>query len=134
MDDETWVSVVERHWPWLIPVVIVGYLLIKGGPTIKAFIWNPLIDFVQRLPQRASERVDAELEDLHRQVEFLTEQIAELRIRDELYWNFILMDQEYHRRLEFAAAEKGWDIPRHVPFMSFRDEWLKRHPTPTVSP
>jgi len=70
------------------------------------------------------DRVDAELADLRRQVQFLTLQLGELRVRDEMYWAWILSDQEWHRNHEFEAAKLGYQTIPHTPFMQFRERWL----------
>jgi hypothetical protein len=72
--------------------------------------------------------IDAELADLRRQVEFQGKQLEELRNRDEMYWAWILMDQEWHRAVEFAAVTNDWKLPPHISFMQFRDGWLASHP------
>jgi len=72
--------------------------------------------------------VDFQIADLWRQVNFLEEQLAELRLRDEMYWAWILTDQEWHRTYEFKAAQNGWETVPHMSFMQFRDHWMsQRH-------
>lgn len=73
-------------------------------------------------------RLDGELTDLRRIVDFQGAQLEELRNRDEMYWAWILTDQEYHRQVEFMAIDKGWVLPPHLSFMQFRDRWLASHP------
>lgn len=75
-----------------------------------------------------AERLDGELADLRRIVLFQGKQLEELRNRDEMYWAWILIDQEYHREVEFMAITEGWKLPPHKSFMQFRDEWLSSHP------
>lgn len=134
------VLAVLAQWPWLLLVIgcvtVLTYGL-KGAHLLKTIVWNPLVEFLRRASKREQRRVteerarvDAELDDLRRQVSFLIRQVGELRDRDELNWSWILSDQEYHRQLEFMAIDKGWDIPKHVSYMAHREEWIVRHPIP----
>lgn len=116
------------HLPgWAAAAVLVGggliWALSKLGPALGASKWVPGW-LRRRRNQKKADRVDAELGDLRRQVEFLTRQIEELRTRDEMYWSWILMDQEWHRRYEFECVKAGVQTVPHVPFMEFRDGWL----------
>lgn len=72
-------------------------------------------------------RLDGELADLRRQVVFQGRQLEELRNRDEMYWAWILSDQEWHRREEFRAISEQRVLTPHVSFMQFRDGWLASH-------
>jgi hypothetical protein len=80
-----------------------------------------------RAQRRDPAWVDAELRDLRRTVEFQGKQLEELRQRDEMYWAWILSDQEWHRAVEFAAVTNDWKLPPHISFMQFRDGWLASH-------
>jgi len=93
--------------------------LSKAMTSISGFISKR-----DRESKRRNADVDYQIEDLWRQVRFLEEQLAELRLRDEMYWAWIITDQEWHRNYEFTAAEKGWETLPHVSFMQFRDDWL----------
>lgn len=73
-------------------------------------------------------RLDGELADLRRIVDFQGRQLQELRDRDEMYWAWILTDQEWHRREEFRAVSESRTLEPHVSFMTFRDRWLASHP------
>lgn len=73
-------------------------------------------------------RLDGELKDLRRQVTFLTRQLDELRNRDEMYWAWVLLDQDWHRREEFRAVSENRTLEPHVSYMQFRDQWIATHP------
>lgn len=73
-------------------------------------------------------RLDGELRDLRRIVAFQGKQLDELRNRDEMYWSWILTDQEWHRREEFRAISEQRVLEPHVSFMTFRDAWIVSHP------
>lgn len=90
-------------------------------------LWSKLTDWLEsksREEQRRNRDVDFQIADLWRQVQFLEEQLAELRLRDEMYWAWILTDQEWHRRYEFHAAEQGLGTIPHISFMDFRERWM----------
>lgn len=127
--DDGWATVIEHHWPWLIPVVILGFVLAKAVPVMRS-IGNWILSLIKRLPQQERERVNAKIGDLEVTVNYLQLQIGELRYRDEMTWAWILSDQEWHRKVEFDAIDKGWELPPHVSYMEFREEWIKQHPSP----
>jgi hypothetical protein len=118
--------------PWLavglavlsVLVYVVGH---KGAQETVSKAVALVTGFRSKRDREAKRRnadVDYQIEDLWRQVRFLEEQLAELRLRDEMYWAWILTDQEWHRHYEFTAAEQGWATIPHVSFMEFRDDWL----------
>lgn len=114
----------------LVAVYIIGKLGVAHEGFAKAFA--SVRDFCFKRSREAKRRrnsVDYQIADLWRQVEFLEEQLAELRLRDEMYWAWILTDQEWHRQHEFAAAENGWETAPHKSFMEFRDEWIANRVT-----
>ena len=84
------------------------------------------IDKRNREKKLRNDDVDFQIADLWRQVNFLEEQLAELRLRDEMYWSWILTDQEWHRTYEFKAAQFGWETIPHMSFMEFRDKWMSQ--------
>lgn len=130
--DDSWVSVLEHHWPWAIPILVLcialGYVA-KLIPAIQSGAGR-VAAWIKRASRREQEKIDARVADLEGQVQYLTEVVEELRARDRLNWAWILSDQEWHRKVELDAAAKGWDIPRHTSYEEFSDGWAKRHPMP----
>lgn len=120
---------VVEHWPTLAlagAILTVAYLGIRTLALTVDSIGNalgPLGEFWRK--RRAISR--AEIDDLQRQVEYLKRQVDDLRGREECHWEFVLKDQEYHRRLELAAVGGGYVIPPHQSYMEHREEWLRRH-------
>lgn len=120
------------HWlaGALAILLVLVYVLSKFGVSHEVF--TRVGAWFTRLFQRSrkkSDDVDYQIADLWRQVKFLEQQLAELRLRDEMYWAWILKDQEWHRQHEFAAAERGWETIPHQSFMEFRDEWVAKRAT-----
>ena len=131
-----WVTIVGAQWPWLILVgaVILGIPhLIKALKALKAFLWDPFVSYLRGADpfQREREQINAKIDDLESQVKFLIAQVAELRARDRMYWAWVIVDQEWHRRVELMAVENGWDLPDHISFDEFYEEWIKKHPMPS---
>jgi hypothetical protein len=89
-------------------------------------IWPKIAGLLTRRDRERKNDVDYQIADLWRQVNFLEEQLAELRLRDEMYWSWILTDQEWHRTYEFKAAQNGWETVPHMSFMEFRDRWMSQ--------
>jgi len=118
------------HWLAisLVVLLVLAYVLgVKGAQEAFSKVVTAVTGFLSKRDREAKKRnadVDYQIEDLWRQVRFLEEQLAELRLRDEMYWAWILTDQEWHRHYEFTAAEHGWATIPHVSFMEFRDDWL----------
>lgn len=108
----------------LVLVYIVSHKGVQETLTKAVAAATGLRSKRDREAKRRNADVDYQIEDLWRQVRFLEEQLAELRLRDEMYWAWILTDQEWHRHYEFTAAEQGWATIPHVSFMEFRDDWL----------
>lgn len=67
----------------------------------------------------------AEMRDMRERVDYLDEQVRALRYRDQAYFEYILYDEEYHRKLELIAIRAGYTIERHISFLEFRDAWMK---------
>lgn len=89
-------------------------------------IWPKITGLLTKGDRDRNKAVDYQIADLWRQVNFLEEQLAELRLRDEMYWSWILTDQEWHRTYEFKAAQFGWETIPHTSFMEFRDQWMSQ--------
>lgn len=135
-----WVTVIGTQWPWLI--LVAAFILgvpyaIKSLRALKDFLWNPFIAYLKRASEAEQQRmeidaakVDARIEGLEGQVAFLLEQVGELRYRDRMYWAWVVIDQQWHRDLELLAVEKGWDLPPHITFDEFHDDWAAKHPMP----
>lgn len=140
MNSDSWAAVIDKHWPWLILVVVLVACVFYGAKaivTLKGAIYTPVREWLHHFGRREQnridaerDRIDAELEDLRRQVSYQGQQLAELRYRDEMTWSWVLSDQEWHRAFEFKAAQEGWKYPQHVSYMEYRESWMKLHPQP----
>lgn len=133
---EALVTAVGAQWPWLILVAAVIFgipHLIKAIKALKAFLWDPFVAYLRGADpfKREREKINAKIGDLESQVKFLIAQVAELRARDRMYWAWVIVDQEWHRRVELMAVERGWDLPPHISFDEFYEEWIKKHPMPS---
>lgn len=126
-----WVWEYVPHW--ITITIIVSALLLYAAMKVASSregltaLWSRVSGWLHarsRENELRNRDVDYQIADLWRQVQFLEEQLAELRVRDEMYWAWILSDQEWHRQYEFEAAQKGYTTIPHVPFMDFRDQWL----------
>lgn len=139
--DDSWAAVIDKHWPWLIVVAAIVFGIpytIKALQALKAFLYDPFLGWFKRASLREQRKITEEREkvvediaDLQRQVLYLSQVVEELRWRDQMTWAWILSDQEWHRRAELEAIEKGYTLPDHVTYEDFRDEWTKTHPMPS---
>lgn len=122
--DAIWAHI--PHWisVMLIIAVVGTYVLSRFEGSRYLPVIGKAVSALFDVRSRRDNEVDADLADLRRQVEFLEFQLQELRVRDEMYWAWILQDQEWHRRYEFTAAERGWATIPHISFMEFRDRWM----------
>ena len=128
-----WVTVIGTQWPWLILVaaVILGIpYAVKAMKTLKTFLWDPFVRHIRGIDpsEREREEINAKIADLEQQVSFLVEQVGELRYRDRMYWAWVVQDQAWHRDAELLAVERSWNLPPHISFDDFYDEWTKTHP------
>lgn len=137
MNIPEWIWDYIPHWITLtvIAVTVTAFAIGKIASSQEGLskLWSRITGWLdaqdgEEAARRKSD-VDYQIADLWRQVKFLEEQLAELRLRDEMYWAWILTDQEWHRQYEFAAAENGWTTIPHKSFMEFRDEWVSNRVT-----
>lgn len=129
-----WITVVNQ-WPWL---VLVGVLVlgvphaVKAAKALKEFLWDPFVKYLRgaSTAQLDGEKINAKIQGLQDQIQYLTDQVAELRYRDRMYWSWVLSDQAWHRDVELLAIESGWRLPVHISFDEFYDDWSQKHPAP----
>ena len=105
-------------------LLLNGHTLLK---LLKSAVWDTLTEHLRKLSRKDRAVIDAELADLRRQVTHLTRVVADLRVRDEMTWQWVLTDQSWHREYELKAAEEGWTPITHVSYSDFREGWLKDH-------
>jgi len=67
----------------------------------------------------------AEMRDMRRRIDYLEGRVESLSYQVECYFEYWLIDQEWHVRQEFLARENGWELEPHVRFLDFRDQWMK---------
>lgn len=121
---------VLKDWPWAVLIVaLIGAVAYgaKALTTVKDAVLAPLGSWLKKISRRERDRIDSELADLRRQVEYLAQQVGDMRLRDECYWEFVIHVQDHQRRRTLLAIENNWDLPEHHPFMDFREAWLKQH-------
>lgn len=108
----------------LVALLVNGHSLLK---LVKVAVWDALMSHMRKLSHKDREAINAKIADLQDQVMHLTERVSELRIRDELNFDFVIYDQSWHRTFELKAAELGWQITPHVNYSEFREKWLLDH-------
>ncbi|UVK63417.1 membrane protein [Mycobacterium phage Aegeus] len=115
------------HWPLvaclaallLLIWLCVRFLALTSESFSKAL--GPIGKFIRA--RRALTKAEADI--LKRQVIHLDGRVRSLLYRDECYFAYMLSDQEWHHRYELKAAAHGWSYERHVPFLEFRDRWMR---------
>lgn len=115
---------------WILGAGTVVALLLNGTHLLRMIrdsVWAPFVLHLRKVTRKDKEYIDAELEDLRRQVAHLTRVVSELRVRDEMTWQWVLTDQSWHREYELDCAEKGIEPRVHVSYADFRERWLKDH-------
>jgi hypothetical protein len=117
---------------WMAGAIAISVFLVYMATRLAGVhegitaIWPKITGLLTNRDRERKNNVDYQIADLWRQVNFLEEQLAELRLRDEMYWSWILTDQEWHRTYEFQAAQNGWETVPHMSFMEFRDQWMSQ--------
>lgn len=67
----------------------------------------------------------SEADDMRKRLKYLDDRVEKLLYRDQCYFAYVLADQEYHHRQKLIAIELGWVLEPHVPFLEFRDRWMR---------
>lgn len=67
----------------------------------------------------------AEMSDMRRRVDYLDGRVESLSYQVECYFDYWLVDQEWHIRQEFLARERGWTLEKHMSFLAYRDNWMR---------
>lgn len=67
----------------------------------------------------------SEMRDMRRRIDYLDEQVLAMRYRDRCYFEFVLLDENYHNRVEVIAAQSGYLLEPHISFLEFRDRWMR---------
>lgn len=122
-----WARLLSENWPTLTLVaallfgvyVCVRFLVLTFDSVSSAL--GPVGKFIRS--RRAISK--AEADGLRRQVGYLDGQVRSLLYRDECYFAYMLADQEWHHRHELLAAANGWTFEPHLPFLAFRDRWMR---------
>ncbi|NGX06464.1 hypothetical protein UI24_04615 [Mycobacteroides franklinii] len=122
-----WARLLSENWPTLSLAAVfifgvymcVRFLALTSESFSKAL--GPVGKFIRA--RRALSKADADL--LRDQVVALDTRIRSLLYRDECYFAYMLADQEWHHRHELLAAANGWTFERHLPFLVFRDKWMR---------
>lgn len=125
--DAEWANLLAAHWPsvTLVAALLFGistcvrFLALTSESFSRAL--GPIGKFIRT--RRALSKAEADL--LRRQVLALDGRVRSLLYRDECYFAYMLADQEWHHRQELLAAAQGWALERHMPFLEFRDKWMR---------
>lgn len=96
-------GLVAQNWP---TVGLVAALLI--GVYLAARHW-----------------ASSEMTDMRRRVDYLEGRVETLSYQVECYFSYWLIDQEWHIRQEFISRERGYILEKHIPFLEYRDKWMK---------
>lgn len=98
-----WVRLISEHWPTL-----GAYATLLVGVFLAA----------RYLRQ-------SEMTDMRERVEYLDSQVRALRYRDECYFDYVLFIEGFNREAIMLAKSKGCDPSPPMPFMAYRDKWMK---------
>lgn len=98
-----WLTLLMEHWPTvgLIATLLIGVYLVA-----------------RYLSQ-------AEVRDMRRRIDYLDEQVAALRYRDECYFDFVVYAESYYNRLELLASAHNFALEPRLSFLEFRHKWMK---------
>lgn len=129
MDDAQFLTDLAKHWPflaWLVPIVLTMFYIVK----FMAVAYDPVAKVMGRLgahwqesAERKRERDRGEVGMLRDEVFSLGKKVDQLQQRDEIYWAYVMYDQEWHRVMESLAIDQSWPIAIHLSFLDFRSKW-----------
>lgn len=118
---------IGEHWPGMMVfaallfgvLLCVRFLALTSESVSRAL--GPVGKFFR--DRRAINK--AESNDMRRQIITLDRRVRALLYRDECYFAYMVVDAEWHRRHELNAIANGWEPEPHVPFLKFRDQWMR---------
>lgn len=119
-----WARLLAEHWP----VLSLAALLLFGVYMCVRFVALAFRDSLGPIGEYFRTRraiTAADRDDMIARIKYMDEQVRALRYRDECYFAYMLVDQEWHRKHELMAAQFGWAFDPHITFLEFRDAWMK---------
>ena len=120
---------------WLVGLVVIVVVLNWAGRVISeaSETWAKLLGplgrrwrarGLQRQEARAAERTArmADLEDVTRQRDTLADSLASCRQSQEITFDYLSYDTEWHRDVRLRAAESGCALPEHRSFLRWKQD------------
>lgn len=126
MDEALWL-LLGQHWPELLlaNVFLFGVVMFARFLALTFDSCYRMLGPLGRYWRNRRSISQAESDDMRRQIIALDKRVRALLYRDECYFAYTLYDQEYHHRQQLKAAACGCDLEPHVPFLLFRDKWVR---------
>lgn len=127
----TWINDIGTYWPnlgWLVPIAFVAYY----GVRFLSLMYEPVEGLLGKLgthwreqAERRQVKVAGEIGALRTEVASLSDKVNALQQKDEIYWSYVLYDEEWHRKRDFEAVQSGAINIHHISFPEFRARWLR---------
>lgn len=126
-----------NRYPWLLLIVVAlafvryaGQLLAEASES-WAKILGPLGRRWRANGQRRRERVAADLLDMQRQVDWLSERLEAVEEDAQMRIEYIAYDAEWHVRDRLHGIAQGWERmpPPHQSFLQFRQSHATSEPS-----
>lgn len=126
MEGADWGKLFIEHWPTLT-LLLVGLFSIYHVVRFLSLTFGWGMGAVGKYWRTRRQISDAKVVDLEKRIVYLDDRVSTLEYRDECYFAYMLIDQEWHRRHELRAKQYGWDFEHHITFLEFRDQWIREH-------
>lgn len=133
VEDQRWILDFSQHWPslaWIVPVAVIAFYVLKFLAVAHEPVAKILGGVGRRWRDSAESKQKAaagELGALREEVKALSERVDSLQIRDQIYWDYCLYDENWHREDQMRRIAAGQPVTGHMSFFEFRVKWAKDH-------
>ena len=129
MDDPSFLLSFAEKWPtfaWVVPVVLIGFWVLRfaacaNEPLRKAL--GGLGRYWEQSAECKQKRNAGEWRALREEVSALSSRVDDLQRRDEVYWAYVMYDEEWHRKYDMELLAAAKIQIRHLTFLEFREKW-----------
>jgi hypothetical protein len=116
-----------EHWPafTLIIAVLIGIYYVVKTLALTVDAVGDALGPLGKLWRSRRTISQAESDDMRRRIDYLSGRVETLLWRDQCYFAYVLIDQDWHHRHELLAVQHGWALEPHPSFLEFRDKWMR---------
>lgn len=124
MVDVTVFGQIQEQFPAIgavILLIIAAYFIVR----FVSLTFGDALGAVGKFFRDRRAITHSEADDMRRRLRYLDERVETLLRRDQVYFSYVLHDQEWHLRDQLRAAAEGRVTEPHLPFIEYRDAWAR---------